>query len=369
LEDTTLRDGEQSPGIAFGKEAKMAIYRKLVEIGVKWIEIGIPAMKGNEAIVLQEINEMSYSDKVNVIAWNRGILDDIAYSISLGFKIIHIGLPTSDIHLRDSIKKNRKWLLNRATELIKFAKDKEVFVSISAEDIGRTEISFLEEYAYAIAEAGADRLRLSDTIGILTPEQYAYIVTRIKKITKIDLQCHAHNDFGLAVINTIYALLAGARYFHVTVNAIGERSGMPDFAQVVIALKRLYNIDLGINTAKLAELSELVAKYTNINLYPWHPIVGSNVFAHESGIHANAIINNSKTFEPFPPELVGGERKIIIGKHSGKAAIQYKLKDLGIEEVQEGLLDCCLTKVREKAVLKQSSLSESELIDIYNQLK
>lgn len=369
LEDTTLRDGEQSPGIAFNKETKIAIYKKLVEVGVKWIEAGIPAMKGTEVAALQEINERAKSDNVNVIAWNRGVAEDVTYSISLGFKAIHIGLPTSDIHLKDSIKKDRKWLLTKASELVKFAKDKDVFVSISAEDIARTDIEFLQEYAYQVEKAGADRLRLSDTIGILTPEKYSHIISKVKSVSKIDLQCHAHNDFGLGVINTITAILAGARYFHVTVNAIGERAGMPDLAQVVMALSRLYNINLNIKTEKLKELSELVAKYTNTKLYPWQPITGSNVFAHESGIHAKATLNNASTFEPFPPELVGGERKIIIGKHSGRSAIKYKLEKFGINDLDENILDLGLSIAREKAISKQTDLSDIELLEIYNQIK
>jgi homocitrate synthase NifV len=364
LEDTTLRDGEQAAGVAFSKEAKIDIYKALIEAGVKWLEIGIPAMGGTELETIKTIKEMADSDGVVALAWNRGILEDISYSISLGFKAIHIGLPTSNIHLKDSINKDRKWLLNKAQELIKFAKDKDVFVSISAEDVGRTEVSFLQEYACIVQEAGADRLRLSDTIGILNPERYQNIINNVKKVSTIDLQCHAHNDFGLAVANTIAALEAGVKYFHVTVNGFGERAGMPDFAQVVLVLNKFYKIDLGINLEKLTNLAKLVAKYTKTPLYPWQPIVGSNVFAHESGIHAKGTIKNSETFEPFSPELVGGKRKIILGKHSGKNAIKFRLEQLE-KEVNEDLLAECLTKVREKSMHQGSSISDNELLDIY----
>ncbi|PJD91623.1 MAG: hypothetical protein CK424_06240 [Legionella sp.] len=367
IEDTTLRDGEQAPGLAFNKKVKIDIYRALVDIGVQWLEVGIPAMGGEELEAIKCIKDMAINDNVTAIAWNRGVLDDVAFSISLGFKAVHIGLPTSNVHLKNSIQKDRTWLLNKAKELINYAKNKDVYVSISAEDVGRTEISFLQDYACVVEEAGADRLRLSDTIGVLYPKKYQKIIRAIKKVSSIPLQSHAHNDFGLAVANTLAALDAGAQYFHVTVNGIGERAGMPDFAQVIVALRQLHQIDLGIDLSKLTRLGHLVANYSNAPLYPWHPITGTNVFAHESGIHANGTLRHSTTFEPFDADIVGGERKIVIGKHSGKNAIQHTLEHENIE-VDESLLDICLKEVRKKSMLKNTSLTMSELIDIYRHL-
>lgn len=366
LEDTTLRDGEQAPGIAFSKENKLAIHNALVDAGVQWLEIGIPAMGGDELDAIKLI--LAQSSPATLVGWNRGIYEDVKQSLDLGFTAIHIGLPASDIHLKDSIKKDRKWLLKQASDLIKYAKDRNAFVSISAEDVGRSDISFLQEYATVVSEAGADRLRLSDTIGILSPEKYSHIISEIARISKIDLQCHTHNDFGLATANTIAGLLAGARYFHVTVNAIGERAGMPDLAQVVMTLKRLYNIDLGINLEKLTNLSRLVEAATNVPVPPWHPIVGKNVFAHESGIHVNGTIRNSETFEPFPPELVSGKRQIVIGKHSGKNAIKYVLEESGIA-VKENLLTACLDAIRSFCMQKQRSITTLELINIYQAIE
>lgn len=366
LEDTTLRDGEQTPGISFNKKTKIAIYKALVKTGVKWMEAGIPAMGGEELEAIKEIKHLSEEDGVNVIAWNRGIREDVEFSISLGFKAIHIGLPTSNVHLKDSIKKDRGWLLTQASELIKFAKDKGVFVSISAEDVGRTEISFLQEYARIVQEAGADRLRLSDTIGILSPKKYSEIISAIKSAASIDLQSHAHNDFGLAVANTLSAIESGVKYFHVTVNGIGERAGMPDFGQVVMSLKNFYGVDLKLQLDELTSLSELVSKFYKVPLYPWHPIVGKNVFSHESGIHVNGTIGNTSTFEPFSPEIVGGKRRIIIGKHSGKNAIKHVLEKNGVI-VNEKILSECLIAVREKSISLERNLSLQELKNIYDE--
>ena len=362
LEDTTLRDGEQAPGIAFSKKIKLEILEALIGVGVRWIEVGIPAMGGEETETLKEMLERKY--EARLIAWNRGVKEDIEHSIALGFNAIHIGLPTSDIHLANSVQRSRKWVLNTGADLVKFAKDKGVFVSISAEDVGRTEISFLQEYACAMEAAGADRLRLSDTIGILGPEEYARRVASVVSVSKIDTQCHCHNDFGLAVANTLAGLHAGARYFHVCVNAMGERAGMPDLAQTCMALKHLYKTDVGIDTIGLTKLSALVAKASHQTVAPWQPIVGRNVFAHESGIHAKGMLKDEKTFEPFNPEEVGGERRYVTGKHSGRNVIKYALQQMGVEPEEE-LLNPCLAAVRQASIDRGGDLSPNQLKDVY----
>ncbi|WP_246873236.1 homocitrate synthase/isopropylmalate synthase family protein [Pantoea ananatis] len=363
LEDTTLRDGEQAPGVAFTPEQKVEIFYLLANMGVKWIEAGIPAMKGDEVKALSEMLERK--NEINIIAWNRGVLEDIEYSISLGFKAVHIGLPTSAIHLEKSVKKDKSWLVKTASDLVKFAKDKGMFVSISAEDIGRTDIGFLQEYAQVVAEAGADRLRLSDTIGILSPAQYKEKVSLLNKNVNIDLQCHCHNDFGFAVANTLAGIEAGARYFHVCVNGIGERAGMPDLAQVAMALHFFHGVDLGLDLTKLIALSETVARYSHQKISPWQPIVGDNVFAHESGIHANGMLKDSSTFEPFDPATVGGERRLVVGKHSGRAIIKHFLEESGVKAADDKALDRCLERVRSHAVRHPGGIPPHVLVDLY----
>ncbi|WP_159803280.1 homocitrate synthase/isopropylmalate synthase family protein [Arthrobacter zhaoguopingii] len=366
LEDTTLRDGEQAPGVAFADVTKVRIFNALVDAGLKWIEAGIPAMGGHDVRAMQEMLERR--DEVNLVAWNRGVRADIEYSLSLGFRAIHMGLPTSNIHLANSVKKDRAWLLSTAADMVKLAKDQGAFVSISAEDMGRTDIEFLQEYAVVVQEAGADRLRLSDTIGILDPAGYGERVAAVASAATIDLQCHCHNDFGLAIANTLAGLAAGARYFHVTVNAIGERAGMPDLAQMVMALRQFHNRDLGIRLDHLERLSAVLAEATGVTVPPWQPIVGSNVFAHESGIHTNGMLRDSSTFEPFPPELVGGTRQLVVGKHSGRRMIEHVLANFGIEAEPEHL-DACLTAVRDRSVEKQGLISDDELIGILKEVQ
>lgn len=305
--------------------------------------------------------------EVRLIGWNRGILEDVASTIDMGFEAVHIGLPTSSIHLKGSVGKDRSWLLQRAADIIKYAKDRGVFVSISAEDIGRTEIPFLQEYAVAVAEAGADRLRLSDTIGILSPEEYGRRVEAVGRVTAIDTQCHCHNDFGLAVANTLAGLHAGARYFHVCVNAMGERAGMPDLAQMTLALKHLYGRNLGIRTEHLKELAEIVAEASHQPLPAWQPVVGDNVFAHESGIHVNGMLKDTSTFEPFTPEEVGNVRRYVIGKHSGRATLRNVLEHRGIE-VQEDSLARCLVEVRAVAIKQGDALTPDQLCNLYKNM-
>lgn len=362
LEDTTLRDGEQAPGVVFNAKQKFEILDNLIRLGVKWVEVGIPAMAGDELAALEAMLDRQH--EAHLVAWNRGKVKDVQQSLALGFRHVHIGLPTSDIHLKGSISKDRNWLLGHARTMVAMAKDAGAFVSISAEDVGRTEKSFLQEYAVTVSEAGADRLRLSDTIGILSPEQYAQVVENVAEVSGIDTQCHCHNDFGMAVANTLAGLRAGARYFHVCVNGMGERAGMPDLATTVMGLRHFHDVDLGINLAGLKSLSETVARYSNQRCMPWYPVVGDNVFAHESGIHAKGMLADTRTFEPFMPEVVGGTRRYVIGKHSGSGALKHVLESQGVA-VDHQLLEAVLKDTRAEAVRRGREILPAELVVLY----
>lgn len=359
VEDTTLRDGEQAAGVALSPAAKMRILDALLAGGLRWVEVGIPAMGGAELEFLRAAQ--SRTEQANLVLWNRGVRSDVEFSLGLGYRHIHIGLPTSSVHLADSVGKSRQWLLGTARQLVELVKSKGAFASISAEDLARTEPEFLIEYAQTAADAGADRLRLSDTIGVLTPEEYARRVKLVVDNCAIDVQCHAHNDFGLGFANTLAGLQAGARYFHVTVNGVGERAGMTDLAQATVTLQRLYGVDLGIDTTMLTTLSGLVAEECGQGLFPWQPIVGSNVFAHESGIHVKGMLKNTSTFEPFPPEEVGNERRYVLGKHSGRALIEFVLRAAGRDFTDDDLAGS-LAWVRQTAIERGGPVTEEELL-------
>lgn len=364
LEDTTLRDGEQSPGIAFSKETKIAILDALLGIGVRSVEIGIPAMGGEEVKAMEAMLERK--DEATLLAWNRGVKEDVKQSLDLGFKAVHISFPTSNLHLEDTMGKDRTWLFQNSTSLIKYAKDRGAHVSVSANDVARTEIGLLREYACAVAEAGADRLRLADTIGLLTPEEYGRRVAAVREVSSVDLHTHCHNDYGFGVANTIAGLAAGARYFHVCVNGMGERAGMPDLATTCMALKHLYGRDLGIATEGLVKLSALVCKASGQPIPPWQPVVGRNVFSHESGIHIRGILKNSDTFEPFRPEEVGNTRHLVIGKHSGRALLRHILEQQGVD-ADEAALASCLEAVRAASIQAGGALTVAALMDLYEE--
>jgi homocitrate synthase NifV len=366
LEDTTLRDGEQAPGIAFSVEDKIRVHDLLVDAGVRWIEAGIPAMGGDELRTLREL--LSRGSPATLVAWNRGVRADVEQSLALGFRAIHIGLPASERLLRSSVGRDRAWLLDQARTLIAIAKEKGVFVSISAEDVARTEIGFLEEYAGVVAESGADRLRLSDTIGALGPEEYARRVEAVATVSSIAVQCHAHNDYGLAVANTLAGVKAGARWFHVTVNGIGERAGMPDLAQVVMVLQRMYGVELGIDPTYLKPLSDLVSHLTKVTPTPWQPIVGENVFAHESGIHVNAMLHDSEAFEAFPPSDVGGTRRLVLGKHSGRALVREMLREANLDATEDEIARC-LERCRTLAVQSGEAVDSTRLSQILTSVR
>lgn len=357
-EDTTLRDGEQAPGIAFDKETKIKIFKMLYSAGVRWFEVGIPAMGGDELSALQEI--LKIKNDAIVLAWCRGIKEEVEQALDLGFKAVHVGLPVSDIHINNSLDKDRKWLIDTAVEIVKLVKNRGAFLSISAEDVGRADIDFLLEYAKAVSYAGADRLRLSDTVGILDFNRYGEIVKKVKENIDIEVQCHTHNDFGLAIANTLSGLINGAKYFHATINGIGERAGMPDILPVYMALKKMYNIDLNLDIKKLLKCSDYLKEITGTKCLPWSPLIGENIFLHESGIHVNGMVNNSKTFEAIQAYELGKESHFILGKHSGKSTIKYLLKKNKINYSKDQLPKA-LEFVKRQSVINKGEVSIEEL--------
>jgi homocitrate synthase NifV len=358
VEDTTLRDGEQAPGIVFSVEEKVAIAALLDRVGVPMIEVGIPAMGGDECEAIRRIQGLGL--KARLVGWNRGKREDLEASFALGLTCVHIGLPASKELLQDGLRRDRTWLLKTMAELVGYAKSRAEFVSLSAEDVCRAEPEFLVEYARAAREAGADRLRMSDTVGLATPEYYAGLVARVTEQAGIPVMVHAHNDFGLGVANTLAGLAAGARYCHVTVNGVGERAGMPPLDEVVMALKHLHGVDLGWNLKLLPELADLVSKACGVPLPPWKPIVGTNVFAHESGIHVAGMLRNDKTFEPISPDEVGGRRRLVLGKHSGSHGIEQVLRERGVP-IDSPRAQRLLGLVRGEAVKKKRAITPEEL--------
>lgn len=333
--DTTLRDGEQTPGVCLGTSEKLQIARKLDELGIHQIEAGFPVVsKQEEKSVKTIVNE---DLDAQILVLSRTKKEDIDKAIDCGVDGIITFMATSDLHLKHKFNMSREDILNICMNSIEHAKDHGLFVAFSAEDATRTDLGFLKQVYKKAEDCGADRVHIADTVGAISPQGMDYLVRELRSDLKAEIALHCHNDFGLAVSNCISGLLAGANAVSTTVNGIGERAGNTSLEELVMSLYLIYGVDLGFNISVFYELSQLVGELTHMNVPKNKPIVGKNVFRHESGIHVDAVIEEPLTYEPFLPEMIGHHRKIVLGKHSGCRAVKAKLDACGIDVTTEEL--------------------------------
>jgi methanogen homocitrate synthase len=333
--DTTLRDGEQTPGVCLGTPEKLQIARKLDELGIHQIEAGFPVVsKQEEKSVKTIVNE---DLDAQILVLSRTKKEDIDKAIDCGVDGIITFMATSDLHLKHKFNKSREDILNICMNSIEHAKDHGLFVAFSAEDATRTDLDFLKQVYKRAEDCGADRVHIADTVGAISPQGMDYLVRELRSDLKAEIALHCHNDFGLAVSNCISGLLAGANAVSTTVNGIGERAGNTSLEELVMSLYLIYGVDLGFNISIFYELSQLVGELTHMKVPENKPIVGKNVFRHESGIHVDAVIEEPLTYEPFLPEMIGHHRKIVLGKHSGCRAVKAKLDACGIDVTTEEL--------------------------------
>lgn len=367
LEDSTMREGEQSPGVSFTAKQKVMIAEALQEFGVAACEVGTPAMGGPEAEAIKALTEADLD--IKLIGWNRGVKADLQASFDIGLDAVHIGLPASDKHLVDKFGRSRDWVIGVMQELVAFAKDQDAWVSVSAEDSGRADVEFLVEYATAVRDAGADRMRVSDTVGILDPVRAGDLFSTLTmEVPGLDLQAHMHNDYGLATANTFAAVRAGARHVHGTINGLGDRCGIAPLEELVMGLRDHLGIDLGLKTEMLRGLCESVAEMSGRPIPVNKAIVGDAIFQHESGIHVDGMLKDAESFEAFDPARVGHRREIVIGKHSGTRAIQFVLEQKGIPVADRAELEPALAQIRADAVRLGRSLTDDEVVDVYKTL-
>lgn len=360
--DTTLRDGEQTAGVVFANREKVRIAKLLDELGVHQIEAGIPVMGGDEAEALEEICKAGL--KASIMGWNRPVIRDIEASLECGVDAVAISISTSDIHIKYKLQTSREWVLEKMTEAVAFAKKHGVYVSANAEDASRSDTEFLLTFARAAKEAGADRLRYCDTVGVLDPFTTYKRIKQLVDEVGIPVEMHTHNDFGMATANALAGVEAGADWIGVTVCGLGERAGNAALEEVVMALKVLYDVDLGLKTEMFREVAEYVSRAAHRELPAWKAIVGSNMFAHESGIHADGVLKHPKAYEAFQPEEVGLARQIVIGKHSGTASLRAKFAEYGITLTRHQAEEL-LPEVRRAAVDYKRPLFDKELVHIY----
>ncbi len=337
--DSTLRDGEQTPGVAFTPEQKLTIARMLDEARVHQIEAGFPAISESEVRTIKEISSAGLD--ADILGLARVTKGDVDAAVDAGVDLILLFVGTSEIHLKYKMKKSREDVLAMTAEALDHCKARGVPASVSAEDTTRTDPEFLMKF-YREAEAnGAVRVGVTDTLGCATPEAITDLVSRAVKEVKVPVALHLHNDFGLSTANAIAGVKAGASAVTTTVNGIGERAGNVPLEQFVVALKYLYGLDIGIDCTKMKALSDTICMFSGLHKPRNQPLVGTNVFAHESGIHVAAILNCPMTYESIPPESVGNERHIIMGKKTGVNYVKRRLEEMRVEATDKQAVEIC----------------------------
>ncbi|MBE0520800.1 MAG: 2-isopropylmalate synthase [Candidatus Methanoperedenaceae archaeon] len=335
--DTTLRDGEQTPGVSLTNEEKVTIAHQLDKLGVDIIEAGFPMSSEGEKISVKKIAGAGLDLKVCGLA--RVIKSDLDSCIDCNVDMVHTFVSTSDVQRVSTIKKSREEVHKMAIEAVEYVKDHGIKCMFSAMDATRTDLDYLITMFKSVEEAHCDIINVPDTVGVIVPSAMYKLIGDIAANVNIAIDVHCHNDFGLAVANSLSAVEAGASQVQVTINGLGERAGNADLAETVMSLHSLYGAKTNIKTEYLVETSHLVEKLSEIRMPPTMPIVGENAFAHESGIHTHGVLVRSDTFEPgvMTPEMVGHKRRIVLGKHAGKHAIKQSLESAGLIPTDEQL--------------------------------
>ena len=336
--DETLRDGEQMPGVHFTPEEKLEIARLLSEVGVGVVNAGIPVVSEEEARAVRLVAHAGL--KAKVLAAARTVLADVDAVIDSGATHIAVFVAASHVHLKYKLKMSQSQAREASLASVKRAKEAGLHVAFVTEDTVRAPFDFVEGLYRDVQDAGADRLVVADTVGIMTPLTFRWYLTEfVRRVRPKDLSVHCHNDFGLATANTLTAVECGARAPQVCVNGIGERAGNASLEEVVLDLEALYGVSTGIRTERLHELSRLVEERSGVPVAANKALVGYNAFSHEAGIHTHGILAHTLTYEPMQPETVGRRRQMILGKHTGKAALVEKLKERGITAADPLLLE------------------------------
>lgn len=342
--DTTLRDGEQTPGVTITTDEKLVVAEKLDKLGVDVIELGFPAASPGEQQTFKEAAKRNFNAEISGLA--RALPVDIDKAIDANATYIHTFIGTSPLHRDYKLKMSKEQILDKAVSAVEYIKDHGLTAEFSCEDATRTELDYLKEVFGAVQEAGVDKINVPDTVGVTIPRKMNELITNLREVITVPISVHCHNDFGLAVANSLAAIEAGAKQAQCTINGLGERAGNASLEEIVMTLHKAYNIKTNIKSELLVNTSETVARISGVKMPPNKAIVGENAFAHEAGIHVQGVLENSNTYEAFYPEEVGHKRRIVLGKLTGANAIKSKLDEYNIN-LDDDKFNELFTKVKE----------------------
>lgn len=359
--DTTLREGEQTPGVTFSNEEKLEIADLLDQFGVDIIEIGHPTVSEDLREACKKLSNQDFNSET--LGHARARNDDINDVIDVGAEWVGIFLGTSDISLKHNTNLTKEQTLEKIKEIIIYAKDHGLKVRYTPEDATRTDWNYLSKVLEVAEDAGADRISIADTVGTMTPVKMSNLIGKVTDHVDIPIHVHCHNDYGMAVANSLAGFRGGAHLIDVAVNGLGERTGIARTSPVTVALKRLYDIDKGWDFELLPKIAKKVGRYSGVFNSEQAPIVGEYAFSHKAGVHTKAVIENPKTYEAIPPEIVNKKREIVIDKYTGRTAVKKRLEEMGIELEEEKLIEI-VKKVKEESGKGKRKFTDVDLLEI-----
>lgn len=365
LLDTTLRDGEQAPGVAFSAETKVEILKSLYDAGVRDFEIGTPAIGFHEQKSIARMLEMELPGAQRSV-WCRARIDDLKIAYSLGADMVNLSLPVSRIQM-NAIGKDEAWVIEQLNICLKYASKHFNFIAVGAQDASRAEPEFLEKYIESVNTfEKVKRIRIADTVGILNPFScHELIKNLVGKFKKFEFEFHGHNDLGMANANGLAAIVAGADLVSGTINGLGERCGNTPIEELVIALEYSENLKLNIDKKALQVISNFVAEESKRTIYESKPFNGEMCFTHESGIHTRSLLVDENTYQPFSPEDLGVHKRFVFGKHSGSAAVKAVLfaKKLNTDDA---IVEILMKEIKSTEKVPGKGIAENDVIELYH---